>query len=144
MYLDTRLLERPKYKLKSIWHLSRQCQIFAFNLSLLGGLQLEYTTGLTGRRGRMISTTAPDLPARTVNTDSGHSTKWVQTFIYYQTFRERGDARVILTRAKKKSHGDKSFRAVSVGIIIIIDKPQTFTEHTGQHWTQSALYPFLF
>jgi len=86
----------------------------------------------------MIRTIAHDLPA-TVNTDSGHRTKWVQTFIYYQTFRERWDARVISMRAKKKSHGDKSFGAVSVGIIIT-DKPQTFIQHTGQHRTQSALY----
>jgi len=41
---------------------------------------------------------------------------------------------------QKKTNGDNSFRAISVGIIIIIDKPQTFTQYTGQHRTQSALY----
>jgi len=111
-YVDTwlQLAERPKYKLKSIWHLYLSsvkylhltCHCWVGCGRVMA--QSEYTaTGLTVRRGRMISTIAPDLPA-TVNTDSGHSTKWVQTFIYYyQTIRERWDEQVILMK-KKNSH----------------------------------------
>jgi len=105
--------------------------------------QSEYTMGSKRRSGSKISTIVPDFPAK-VNTDTGHRTKWLQTFIYYQTFREGWDERIILTRlmrVKKKSHGDKSFRSLSVGIIIIIiDKPQMFTQHPCLHSTQSALY----